>query len=158
MDLNYLYKFDVNILYDTKKIVDSVLKCSAVTCDLAKDKVSKRDSLLFEQIKNLKGKNGLEEILVVFDFTNFIKYHSMDSFNDIKKVELVINKLDGGLETEDEVTIRVVDFLKSNSMSKDCQVYYINSRIEGKNGNNLYKELKSRVLFDFDTQNTVLSD
>ena len=51
----------------------------------------------------------------------------------------------------------MVDFLKSNSMSKDCQVYYINSRIEGKKGNNLYEELKKRVFFDFDQQGTVLS-
>ena len=157
MTLNYLYKFDVDILYDSKKIVDSILKCSAVTCDLAKEKVSKRDSLLFDQIKHLKADSGLEEILVIFDFTNFIQRHKMEEFLSIKEIELTFNKLNGEIETDEEVTIRVIDFLKSNSMSKDCQVYYINSLIKSKSGKNLYEELKPRVFFDFDEQETILS-
>ena len=159
MNLNYLYKFDMNILFDEKKIKNSILKCSATTCDLARTKISKRDSLLFEQINQLKGNNGLEEILIVMDFTDFIanNKHNMNELCNVKEVELRIHKLDGEMETDKEVVITVIDFLKSNSMSKDCQVYYINSRINGKNGINLYEQLKPRVFFDFDTQETIIS-
>ena len=41
MILNYLYKFDVEILYDSKRIDNSILKCSSITCDMAREKVSK---------------------------------------------------------------------------------------------------------------------
>lgn len=157
MKLNYLYKFDFNILYDKRKIENGILKCSSTVCDMARTRVSKRDSLLYEQINHIKGENGLEEILVIMDFSEFIDKHSMDELSNVREIELSIHKFDGEYETDKEVNIAVVDFLKSNSMSKDCQVYYINSRINGKNGNNLYAQLMPRVFFDFNEKETILS-
>ena len=157
MALNYLYKFDVEILYDSKRIDNSILKCSSITCDMAREKISKRDSLLFSQINKIKANYGLEELLVVFDFSNFIRKHKMEELASLKGFELKIHKLDQGIEIEQETTIMVVDFLKSNSMSKDCQVYYINAEALTKDGLNIYEELKKRVFFDFDEQDTVLS-
>ena len=79
----------------------------------------------------------------------------------INEIELVVHKLkcedENMVEVYENIVIRVVDFLKSNSMSKDCQVYYINSQAKDRNGNNLYESLMPRVFFDFDKQRTVLS-
>ena len=157
MLLNYIYKFDMNTLF-SKKIDNGILKCSTSVCDRAKKVVSKRDSLLIEQINQLKDDNTkLEEILCIIDFSNFIKSHSMNYLSNIKEIELKIKLLDGENETKKEKTIIVKDFLKSNSMSKECQVYYINSKVISKNGSNLYEEIIPRVFFDFNNQETTLS-
>ena len=158
MKLNNLYKFDANILIESG-IENSVLKCSSTICDIAREKVTKRDSLLFEQINHIKKPDtGLEEILVIIDYSEYIENHKMDELSSIKCIELKVHKFDNkGFELETESTITVVDFLKSNSMSKDCQIYYINSKITDKDGNNLYETIMPRVFFDFNSQKTILS-
>ena len=158
MEQNYLYKFDFNILYHSKVENNGVLKCSPYVCDLARTRVSKRDSLLFDQIKQLKDEGtGLEEIIVIIDFTDFINKHKMTDLSNIEEIELVVFKIENYVDGEENIVINVRDFLKSNSMSKDCQVYYINDRVVGKNGKNLYSELLDRVFFGFQNQKTVLS-
>lgn len=159
--LNYIYKYNFDNLYNSK-IKNGVLKCSVVRCDMARELISKRDSLLFDQIMKLKSPSiNLEEILVILDFSEFIKKHSMMILETINEIELVVHKLkcedENMVEVYENIVIRVVDFLKSNSMSKDCQVYYINSQAKDRNGNNLYESLMPRVFFDFDKQRTVLS-
>ena len=161
MELNYLYKFDFDILFNSK-LENGILKCSSVRCDESRKMISKRDSLLFDQIKKCKSKDiKLEEILVILDFSKFISKHSMEELDSIKSIELKVKRIekkdDEILESKEEITINVVDFLKSNSMSKDCQVYYINSLVTDINGNNLYDSLISRVFFDFHKNQTVLS-
>ena len=158
MGLNYLYKFDANLLINSK-IENGILKCSSAVCELARQKISKRDSLLFDQINKIKNDcDGLFEILCVLDFSDFMFYHhKMNELSSVKEIELRINKLEGESETEKEEVIYVTDFLKSNSMSKECQVYYINSRILSKNGMKLADEIRSRVFFDFDKNETILS-
>jgi len=157
VELNYIYKFDMNILFN-RNIKDGVLKCSALLCDRAKEVVTKRDSLLFEQIFKLKDEDSnLEEILCIIDFSGFIKYHKMIDLANIKELELKIHLLDEGKETKKEKTIIVKDFLKSNSMSKDCQVYYINSKVCSISGKNLYEELLPRVFFGFELKPTTLT-
>ena len=157
MNLNHIYKFDMNTLF-SNRINDGVLKCTSLLCERAREVVSKRDSLLIEQIGYLKdSKTKIEELLCIIDFSSFKKYHNMADLIYIKEIELKIRLLDDGIETKKEKTIIVRDFLKSNSMSKDCQVYYINSKATTNDGNNLYDELVPRVFFDFYKQNTVLS-
>lgn len=157
MELNYIYKFDMSTLF-SKRVSNGILKCSPLICERARSIVSKRDSLLIDQIRQIKSdESKLEEILCILDFSGFIKYHKMTDLLNVNEIELNIHLLDKGLETKKELTIYVRDFLKSNSMSKDCQIYYINSRILSKNGKNLYEEMVPRVFFDFHKRKTVLS-
>ena len=148
MELNYIFKFDFNILFSSK-IENGILKCSPSICDLARCRVTKRDSLLFNQINQIKDdENSLEEILVIMDFSNFINTHKMTELEEIKGIELIVYKIVDDIDTT-ECKIVVKDFLKSNSMSKDCQIYYINSEINGADGKNLYNTLMDRVFFGF---------
>ena len=155
--MNFLYKLDASVLFNSRKENNQII-CSANVCDLAKSIVSKRDCLLFDQINKIKQSNmSLSEILVIIDFKDFITNHKMTDLSDYKFFELTINKLNGEEETDNYITMNVVDFLKSNSMSKDCQVYYINKNCLTKDGKNLYEELLNRVFFDFYKKETVLS-
>ena len=158
MELNYIYKFDFNKLRSSR-LEQGILKCSSSTCLSACEIVSKRDSLLLDQIKKIKcDETHLEEILVVFDFSSFIKdKHKMVELLDIDLISLEINILNQKKKTHEKKTIYVRDFLKSNSMSKDCQIYYINNNALDKFGNNLYEKLSNRVFLDFDKSKTVLS-
>ncbi len=154
--MNYLFKFDFEILYNSN-IEDGILKCSQNTCDLVRTRIAKRNSLLFDQIFQLKTKEeGLEEILVVIDFSNFMKSHKMTDLNNISKIELYVYKVIDEIDT-DERKITVVDFLKSNSMSRDCEIYYINNKSISKEGKNLSESLLERVFFGFQKEKTVLS-
>ncbi len=155
--MNYLYKLDASVLFKSKKENNEIV-CSQTVCDIAKSIVSKRDCLLFDQINKIKRPDmSLAEILVIIDFKDFMSFNKMNDLTPYKSFKLTLNKLDGEEETNDTFTVDVIDFLKSNSMSKDCQVYYINKNCVTKDGENLYDELKERVLFDFYKSPSILS-
>lgn len=155
--MNFLYKLDASVLFNSKKENNEII-CSQTTCDMAKSIVSKRDCLLFDQINKIKKTDMLlSEILVIIDFKDFISTKKMIDLINYHSFKLTLNKLDGEEESDDSFTIDVVDFLKSNSMSKECQLYYINKNCLTRDGNNLYEELKERVFFDFYKNDSVLS-
>ena len=143
MELNYIYKFDFNILFNSK-VDNGILKCSSSACNRAREKVTKRESLLFDQIKQIKDESlNLEELLVIIDFSSFIKKNMMTDIGEIKAIELSVYKANDNDKKERRITVR--DFLISNSMSKECQVYYLNCQANDKDGYNLYDSLKKRV-------------
>ncbi len=135
---SYIYKFDAKILLEGEHDYDNhIIRCSYTLCELASTVVKKSDSLLFSQIRRNNSKHQkMEDLICIIDFSNF--YKSGNKFNEKKLAnelkhfengfELMINSIDkDGSTIFDKHTIVFKDFLKSNSMSKESQVYYLNS-------------------------------
>lgn len=131
-----MYKFDVLYLvtngkkdYINKKIIcDEIVSKAAYLID------KKGDCLLFDQAKKIFPKANISNMFAIFDFTNFVNCKDPGV-----NLQLFENGFDVSINGE---TINFVIFLKSNSMSRQGKVCYINS---------LYKdELYPRVTFGFD--------
>ena len=110
----------------------------------------KRNSLLIDQINKIKQKKqGIEEILVILDFSNYINNKSKMINLPKEGFKLFVHKVErdnNGFNHDSDATveIEVRDFLKSNSMSKENRLYYINKRF--------YPLIKDRVFFGLDEE------
>lgn len=126
--------------YDAYKILEegvkekkNILSCNKEITDYVRIGSRERENCLlydqiFKEFPNLNP-NMLSEILIILDFS---ANKSIDGFMDIMKIKLNIKGKD----------IIFVDYLKSNSMSKESYLYFINEE---------YKErINKRISFDFD--------
>ena len=125
-----IHKLDFDILFKCGKIEDGVLVCNQYISEHSEKFVGKNiqadkkgDCQLFNQTKkalNIKEDNEsiFEDVFVNIDFSQFIKTDSLQT--SLKKMPNGIKLFINGKE------IHIVTFLKSNSMSKNCCVYFIN--------------------------------
>ncbi len=145
MEQNKLYKFDFDCLFKSSHVKNGVLVCGKNICHRAKSITTKSDSLLIDQIKKAtKSSKPLESLLVIMDFSSFVENkHNMKELSSFEEIQLTFDLI----ETNKEVTIRFKDFLKSNSMSKECQVYYFNC--EGLNESSLFSQIRQRVTLGY---------
>lgn len=159
---NYnIYHFNFSKLYEFGKVVDNVLE---VNEEYSKKsyKIVKSNPLyegydlkgncqLFDQtLKVLEQEDSVdifEDIYVIIDFKDFINNGSKGV--TFKKV---LNRISQGIKLYiKDKQIHVVDFMKSNTMSKACCVMYINKELlETTN-------IKERITFDLDKGKYILS-
>ena len=112
---------------------------------------TKGDCQLFNQTKKAllgkedTGKKFFEDIFVNIDFTNVMESPKLSSemISNLKKIENGIILTIGGKQ------IRFVDFLKSNSMSKNNCIYYVNAEYKSK--------IEPRVTFGLDKNKAVIA-
>ena len=150
-----VHKFNFDVLFKCGKIdkEQGILFCSKLNSEYAEIKNEKTlevdkkgDCQLFDQTRkalNIKEDNEsiFEEVFVNIDFSEFVKNHSLAS--NLRKIPNGIK-----LYIYDK-EIHVLDFLKSNSMSKNCCVYYINKD---------YKNIiEPRVTFNLNKGTMILS-
>ena len=143
-----IYHFDFNLMFLYGEIKNDKLVLNENAAEMSKVKNNngcekKGDCQLFNQtIKVLKLKDNnriFEKIFIIVDFSNFVK-NKRDYFI------INLNKIRGGIVLNiDGEDITFVDFLKSNSMSKKCCMFYVN---------NMYKDLiEKRISFGFNKDN-----
>ena len=148
-----IHKLDFDILFKCGKIEDGVLVCNQYISEHSEKFVGKNiqadkkgDCQLFNQTKkalNIKEDNEsiFEDVFVNIDFSQFIKTDSLQT--SLKKMPNGIKLFINGKE------IHIVTFLKSNSMSKNCCVYFINKE---------YKDLiEPRMTFNLNKGKMILS-
>ena len=135
-----IYHFDLFKLFQYGKIVDYTLICDKKATEMSlyisnEQKEypgidDKGDCQLFNQtIKGLKEirpykkyqKDYFEEIFINIDFKKFKEVYKSREFIRL------LNKIEKGIKLFiKDKQIQFVDFMKSNSMSKECCMYYIN--------------------------------
>lgn len=148
-----IHKLDFDILFKCGKIEDGILVCNQYISEHSEKFVGKNiqadkkgDCQLFNQTKkalNIKEDNEsiFEDVFVNIDFSQFIKTDSLQT--SLKKMPNGIKLFINGKE------IHIVTFLKSNSMSKNCCVYFINKE---------YKDLiEPRMTFNLNKGKMILS-
>lgn len=150
-----IHKFDFDLLfkYGLLDLENGVLICNELNSEYAEklnDKTfetdKKGDCQLFNQTRKALNidkdeENIFEDIFVNIDFSTHIQNNSLSTN---------LRKIPNGIKLYvDKKQIHIVDFLKSNSMSKNCCVYYINKE---------YKEkIEPRVTFNLNKGNMILS-
>ncbi len=117
-----IYKYSVDTLlnrgqrdYKNKRIV-----CSREVFLQARIKGERRalSSLLVEQIRMMNTSLQVEKVIIELDFSECKDYF----YNELKDYE------NGFLFEYENETISYVDFLKSNSMTKECCIFYVDQR------------------------------
>lgn len=150
-----IHKFDFDLLFKYGIIDEDngVLLCNEMCCEYAEKlnektfEVDKKgDCQLFNQTR--KALNIVEDdeaifesVFVNIDFSNHIKSDSLvNSLRTIPNgIKIYINKKE----------LHFVDFLKSNSMSKNCCVYFINKELKD--------VIEPRITFNLNKGKMILS-
>ena len=139
-ELYNIYHFDLAKLIRYGKIIDNTLMCDLeASKNSLKTMVQENNyfgydkkgySQLFDQtikaLKNVKPiiekEKYFEDIFVNIDFSNYLK-----EYNTLKDFKNKLLEIKNGIKLYiNNQQMHIVDFLKSNSMSKNCCVYYIN--------------------------------
>lgn len=122
-----------NIYCTTETLEDAFIKKTLI-----------KDSLLFNQASKLTRINAsISSMIIVMDFSSVKDSERKRFINSLKKFENGFRLCIDGIER------RYVDFIKSNSMTKESKIYYVDS--------NYYDELSKRVFLDFDNQMVKMS-
>ena len=130
--INY---YSAKRLYENGIEQDVMLVCNKIVSDYSLIAVNDReDCHLFDQTRKALGTNiDLNKVFIILDFKDVSKVLVFEPF--INGIKLVING-------EEHV---FVDYLKSNSMNKNCCMYYINKEY--------YEIIDERINFGFNNVN-----
>lgn len=139
-ELFNIYHFDLYKLFRNGRVVDGTLVCTKEESKSALKIMPDQKNYLgfdekgycqlfdqtFKALKDIKPiedpKTYFVDIFVNIDFKKFI-----ETYKSSKEFINKLNTIENGIELYvNDKKIHVVDFLKSNSMSKECCVYYVN--------------------------------
>ena len=127
--INY---YSAKRLYENGIHEKDMLVCNEIVSNYALIATNEReDCHLFDQISQVTDNEvDMKKILIVIDFSGFSEILRLKPF--YKGIKIVV----------DNEEIIFVDYLKSNSMNKNCYLYYINR--------DYLKAIEDRISFGFD--------